>query len=439
MIQQLGITDQELKANNPYTSWFDFAESRGLTDDEMFDIEGDICDGKFDHPKVDVFQAWINQGAGDVDRLMGAIALPKYWAPVHGQSFEGRPEILAGSYGVGEFRRFARSLDYRIKWSVHTDDPATVVSNLSAMYHLGGRISHGPMLIDALVAYSIDALAIDTLHFVLQNSVLSENDLDLLWRRWNGREAMRPLHHIMNTGARASLLERYLLIASGKIALADAYSPFVAVDSSEINEAIAQVGTDIDHGAARLSRYMTHQASVLQAPTYAAYQRVQAMREETVFERLDSLEDEHFVEDDDGNERFVLGRRSVEQDELTELLVDVYYGIVARGHLAAGRTMFRLEARRAVALTAIAVEHYRVLNGHYPDRLERLVPDYFDNPPIDPMDGEPLRYQLEDDGTAVVYSIFTNLEDDGGTTDVNDWNAVLDGDYVWRLIPPPAE
>jgi len=66
------------------------------------------------------------------------------------------------------------------------------------------------------------------------------------------------------------------------------------------------------------------------------------------------------------------------------------------------------------ARTALAVLRYRLAAGRLPDVLTDLVPIYLDAVPIDPFDGNELRYKKLDTGF-VVYSIGEDLSDDGGT------------------------
>lgn len=76
------------------------------------------------------------------------------------------------------------------------------------------------------------------------------------------------------------------------------------------------------------------------------------------------------------------------------------------------------EARRfamlRVAQTAIAIERYRLAHDDaLPDALGHLVPKFLPEIPDDPFDGKPLRYRPLDPGY-VIYSISTDLQDDGG-------------------------
>jgi len=70
--------------------------------------------------------------------------------------------------------------------------------------------------------------------------------------------------------------------------------------------------------------------------------------------------------------------------------------------------------RHEMVITAIALKRYALRHGHPPDQLADLVPDFLTALPTDLMDGQPMRYRLNPDGTFVLYSVGENLHDDGG-------------------------
>ncbi len=70
-------------------------------------------------------------------------------------------------------------------------------------------------------------------------------------------------------------------------------------------------------------------------------------------------------------------------------------------------------ARSLCTRVALAVERYRLVTGQLPDRLDSLVPAHMASVPLDPFDGQPLRFRLLDEGY-VVYSVGANLSDNGG-------------------------
>ena len=74
------------------------------------------------------------------------------------------------------------------------------------------------------------------------------------------------------------------------------------------------------------------------------------------------------------------------------------------------------QALVACAATALAVERFRAANGHWPDRLDELVPAYLKLVPLDPYDGQRLRFKRLADGV-LIYSTGPDGIDDGGKVD----------------------
>jgi hypothetical protein len=80
-------------------------------------------------------------------------------------------------------------------------------------------------------------------------------------------------------------------------------------------------------------------------------------------------------------------------------------------------SMFVFEAHATAQLllleTVVAVERYRVATGGLPTSLEPISTEFLNPPPVDPFDGQPIRYAKTDAGYRV-YSIGQNEVDDGG-------------------------
>jgi len=92
-------------------------------------------------------------------------------------------------------------------------------------------------------------------------------------------------------------------------------------------------------------------------------------------------------------------------------------GLLTRMLWPALARMLQLETRctaeALLAQTALAVERYRLAEGHLPESLEDLVPAYMEAVPKDPFDGRRLRYFTRESGY-VVYSVGDDLTDNGG-------------------------
>ncbi|MBI3852430.1 MAG: hypothetical protein HY298_19410 [Verrucomicrobia bacterium] len=116
--------------------------------------------------------------------------------------------------------------------------------------------------------------------------------------------------------------------------------------------------------------------------------------------------------------------------------------IFAGGARATAKSLQRVltvEAEQRLAVTAIALKRYQMRRGTYPPDLIALVPEFISTVPLDPVDGQPLRYRLNADGTFLLYSIGEDGNDDGGDPrlpgDSKSRAWQLGRDWVW---PQPA-
>lgn len=90
------------------------------------------------------------------------------------------------------------------------------------------------------------------------------------------------------------------------------------------------------------------------------------------------------------------------------------------------------EARLRSALAAVAIERFRTRNkGRLPERLEELVPAFLWGLPVDPFDGQTLKYNRIERSGYRVYSVGIDGDNDGGLRAKNmfaGWPPVPEGD-----------
>lgn len=106
---------------------------------------------------------------------------------------------------------------------------------------------------------------------------------------------------------------------------------------------------------------------------------------------------------------------------------------LARASLKSSRVQTSVD----MACVACALERYRLSKGQLPDALDTLMPQFLEKIPTDVIDGQPLRYRKNSDGSYVVYSLGWNQTDDGGKVVMTkgsspgiDFNR---GDWVWQM------
>ena len=87
------------------------------------------------------------------------------------------------------------------------------------------------------------------------------------------------------------------------------------------------------------------------------------------------------------------------------------------------RNLAHLDLARA----ALAIERYRIAMSNVPEHLGELVPRYLEYVPIDPFDGQPIRYRGTEPGY-LLYSVLEDGQDNSGRqregindTDPYDW------------------
>ncbi len=88
-----------------------------------------------------------------------------------------------------------------------------------------------------------------------------------------------------------------------------------------------------------------------------------------------------------------------------------------------------------LAVVACALERHRSATGAYPKTLSGLTPRFLPKIPHDVVNGEPLHYGLNDDGTFLLYSVGWNGTDDGGEVAFiasGQSPERKEGDWVWR-------
>ena len=62
-------------------------------------------------------------------------------------------------------------------------------------------------------------------------------------------------------------------------------------------------------------------------------------------------------------------------------------------HYARLQRVMRAETTKQMAIAAIALKRYQLKHGNYPPDLNSLVPEFVSKVPLDPVDGQPLRYR----------------------------------------------
>jgi len=104
----------------------------------------------------------------------------------------------------------------------------------------------------------------------------------------------------------------------------------------------------------------------------------------------------------------------------------------------------RAETERSMVICGIALKRYAVRHGKPPASLDSLVPAFVASVPFDCMDGKPLKYHLNADGSFSLYSVGEDGNDDGGDAVLRPGKTSLRSlwernDFVWPAAASAEE
>lgn len=92
----------------------------------------------------------------------------------------------------------------------------------------------------------------------------------------------------------------------------------------------------------------------------------------------------------------------------------LFSSIAIPNYIRAASMCAHNETQRRLTITAIAIDRYRLRNGHPPSDLNALVPEFLSAVTVDLMSAKPMGYKLNADGSFTLYSVGEDGRDDGG-------------------------
>jgi ABC-type transport system involved in multi-copper enzyme maturation permease subunit len=288
-------------------------------------------------------------------------------------------------------RQIANLLAYDALLCAQENDGDTALADCRGMVNTAGAIGDEPGLISQLCRLACCRLALLRLERILAQTQPSERALAALQHRLE-KEAEEPTLLIAARGERAIFDRFFEAMGNGDIPLQRIWygRAFYDVNVSWLDRLMLASGLSVAH----------HRAAHL-----------------------------HFA-----NEYVELAKLPYEaqgpgRQELSERVADLT-GVVHNVVWPSGRPLtivlqFELHKRQAIflrcAIVLLACERYRRAHGQWPASLEMLVPQHLGRIPLDPYDGQPLRYRQRQGGI-VVYSIGPDGCDNGGTLSTAPFN-----------------
>jgi hypothetical protein len=271
-------------------------------------------------------------------------------------------DYVQGMPFLSSMKHCAQLLGAAIVSRGHQDDTAAVIAYLEDELHLIRSLQNEPGLISYLVRVACTALSVRALEQTLSAASFTDEQLAEMSRMLTEAALMLDLTQTM-------VSERCFMIEYIR-------------DPSKLGRGGTGALRIPGLGGLGLADILDYMADCVAASELAPPERVVRFRQ-----IRDELEDLSFL-------------------HMVVKIMAPALGRVAELDL-------RCKAHLDLARSALAIERYRLATGKVPEQLEELVPQYLDAAPLDPFDGQPIRYRRSDAGYRL-YSITEDGQDDGG-------------------------
>ncbi len=265
-------------------------------------------------------------------------------------------------------RGAARMLALEARVAAHRGDSHAVAQAIHAMFATSNAAAEDPILVSQLVRIAITSMAVNELLVAIESVEFSEDDLTMLRQDVQEIDFRRGLE-------RALMGERVTGITTFR-------NPGQVSDMGEVPFQFRANNED-------LALYLRTLAKWIEASR------------------------QPFPEALDASAAAQLEIQELSRGSGINKMRYVFTSMLLPAIDAALQAVGRGIGTNASADTALAIEQFRRANGKLPESLDELVPEFLAAIPMDPMDGEPLRYVVNDDGD-LLYSVGRNRVDDGG-------------------------
>jgi hypothetical protein len=375
--------------------------------------------------KSDVFQdvpqnrRLDDEGIDAIDRVLAengaarAVARDFRNYPKGLRRYQITPDVIGTLLpDVQESREIAVTLDLEAEWLAHQGQHGAGLQMVLALINVARSLDGEPFLISALVRIAIDAVAV--------------------------RRTERALALGEPAGGLAEVQAALLKEAEGDVFATPIKGERAGLDQLFTNLRNGKVPTKSLSGVLSLEGGSGQRLSPTEAQAIGwAYRPLLAGDQATCLEVMNqycavpSLP-EH-------QQRAAMRAIPLPEKTYGTLLTILLLPAIEKIHDAS----LRHRAMMRCAGTAVAVERFRQKFGHWPESLAELPMDLLPAVPLDPYDGQPLRYVRRPDGVTV-YSIGNDEVDNGGNVPAERGQLMKEGndmgvrlfDLSARGLPP---
>jgi hypothetical protein len=355
-------------------------------------------------------QTAVVQNAKAFALLQHIIDKPTFEFPIN--YGRGVADLNFTNFYLAESKRAAQRLETAALCDLHHGDIASAVENLRAMLALVKAMRDERLVISELVRIAMASIALSVNWEVLQSTNLTDGQLTDLQNDWMTVDFVRGEEN-------ALVMERL----TGEITLAKQRSSNAELQQEFDLSRRARESMGLPSPDESLWDEASMTTRVFMWRYWWSYpDELRSLKGyEVLLNTMQSADTNGSFQNALLNQGTALDRLGISKlsnsfDSLFSGETDFHSMLSESIVTLAGvaRKTMRAEVAKQVTLTAIALKRYQLKHGNYPNDLNSLVPGFVAKVPLDPVDGRPLRYRRNADGTFLLYSVGENGLDDGG-------------------------
>lgn len=328
--------------------------------------------------------------------------------------------------------------------ALHQGNNQEALEYLLMQIQMPRMLEEDRLVISELVRIAIAAIAWTDTWEALQADGLTDEDMAMLQKAWNGQEFLVAMARGLEGERVFGDVSAELVRRSNQDAIAALFGLSQLFAEEDADMAFWERFIEALPGGASIVRFSKQQV-------YCRVWRFAWSHQEHrhYLERMQLLIE--IARDTRRHKSFVKALDAIGEYDETIVNRNVYDALrfpTSEQSLAALSRVItralRLETERSLALCAIALKRHFLRQGQFPQELNELMPEFLPSVPIDYMDGQPLKYRLNLDGSFTLYSVGEDGRDDGGSAELlpnrtNFRDLWTRKDFVWPLPALPEE
>ncbi len=386
--------------------------SRELGDEFADEALGEALSRPWTSKQMPALAKWAKANQKPLDMLVEAAARPEYFSPSP-SLLDGKDESLLGGLlpDIQGMRSAVRALQARAMWHLGEGRTAEAWSDILACFRLARHMSRDNTAIGQLVAITFDRMACRATVTLLQHDSLEKEEAAQILAHLQRLPPVSRMAYSIDHGDRLLYIDTVLRFSRGEMIVDE------LIGQGEVaRKAMSALAIDWNYVLREGNRWYDRIANATRLPTYA--ERKQKFANiNTDLKRLSSAATTPGA---------VLGS-FVSRRRRSQMISDILLSLFLPALDATAEAEDRGITTQRLTLVAAALAVHRARQGEYPETLDELTPAILPALPLDLYTEKPFIYKRKSDGGYLLYSVFQNGVDDGGT---NMGGEIIAGEWV---------